>query len=243
MPYGMYISAEGAQAQAQRLQVIANNLANVETAGFKRDVATFQARFAEAIQQGDDYPGSRARERPRRRREDHRHARPTSPPARSADTGIPTDFAINGDGFFQVRGGDGGVYLTRAGNFTLDAAGPAASRRRRPAGARRRRRGEIIDRRLAAVGSACPAAASCRTAPRRPSAWCSPQSLGDLVKVGDNLFRPLGPDAPVRRARARHPPGLPRTIGRQPDARDDGDDRNDARVRSQHASSFNTRTA
>ena len=60
MPYGMYISAEGAQAQAQRLQTIANNLANVDTAGFKRDVASFQARFAEAIQQGADYSGSRS---------------------------------------------------------------------------------------------------------------------------------------------------------------------------------------
>jgi flagellar basal-body rod protein FlgF/flagellar basal-body rod protein FlgG len=46
----MYISAEGAQIQQQRLQVIANNLANMETAGFKRDVPMFQARFAEAIQ-------------------------------------------------------------------------------------------------------------------------------------------------------------------------------------------------
>ena len=40
--------------------VIANNLANVETAGFKRDVAMFQARYAEAIQQGSDYPHSRS---------------------------------------------------------------------------------------------------------------------------------------------------------------------------------------
>ena len=38
MPYGMYISAEGASAQAQRLEVIANNLANADTAGFKQDV-------------------------------------------------------------------------------------------------------------------------------------------------------------------------------------------------------------
>ena len=49
MPYGMYLSAEGAKAQAQRLEFIANNLANVDTPGFKRDVPTFQARFAEAI--------------------------------------------------------------------------------------------------------------------------------------------------------------------------------------------------
>ena len=39
MPYGLYISAEGAQAQAKRLEVIANNLANVDTVGFKRQLA------------------------------------------------------------------------------------------------------------------------------------------------------------------------------------------------------------
>src|SRR4029079_2556808 len=52
MPYGMYISAAAAAAQAQRLEVIANNLANVDPPGFKQDVPTFQARFAEAIQKG-----------------------------------------------------------------------------------------------------------------------------------------------------------------------------------------------
>ncbi len=61
MPYGMYLSAEGAKAQAQRLEFIANNLANVDTPGFKRDVPTFQARFSEAIQRGQDFPGSKSR--------------------------------------------------------------------------------------------------------------------------------------------------------------------------------------
>ena len=37
MAYGMYLSAEGAQAQAKRLEVISNNLANVNTVGFKPD--------------------------------------------------------------------------------------------------------------------------------------------------------------------------------------------------------------
>src|SRR3954466_6456534 len=60
MPYGMYISAEGASAQAQRLEVIANNLANADTAGFKQDVPTFQARFSEAIQRGQAQPGDRS---------------------------------------------------------------------------------------------------------------------------------------------------------------------------------------
>lgn len=33
MPYGLYISAEGAQAQNRRMEVVANNLANVDTVG------------------------------------------------------------------------------------------------------------------------------------------------------------------------------------------------------------------
>ena len=102
--------------------MIANNLANVETPGFKRDVATFQARFAEAIQQGDDSPGSRTQN------DIGGGVKVVDVQTNFADgslrnTKIPTDFAVNGDGFFQVRGRDGVAYLTRAGNFTLDVEG------------------------------------------------------------------------------------------------------------------------
>ena len=122
MPYGLYISAEGAQAQARRLEVIANNLANVETAGFKRDVAAFQARFTEAIQQGLDRPHSRTQN-------DvgggvkMMNVDTDFSSSSLRQTEVPTDFAINGEGFFQVRARDGSVYLTRAGNFTLDPQG------------------------------------------------------------------------------------------------------------------------
>ncbi len=197
MPYGLYISAEGAQAQQRRLEVIANNLANIETAGFKRDVPTFQARFAEAIQQGVDRAGSKSR-----------NDLGGGVKMNGVDTDyssgslrltkIPTDFAINGDGFFQVRGHDGGVYLTRAGNFTLDPQGRLTTQSgglpvldesggeividgTRPweihAG------GQIVqDGAATAVG------------------LVQPRSLGDLVKSGDNLFRPLAPTAPVSEA-------------------------------------------
>ena len=47
----LYTAATGMEALETKLDVIANNMANVETPGFKRDVAMFQARFAEAIQQ------------------------------------------------------------------------------------------------------------------------------------------------------------------------------------------------
>ena len=48
MPYGLYLSAEGAYVQSQRLDVLANNMANVATPGFKRDVALFQVAAAQA---------------------------------------------------------------------------------------------------------------------------------------------------------------------------------------------------
>ena len=43
MIYGLYLSAQGAEAQSLRLDVIANNLANAATSAFKRDLALFQA--------------------------------------------------------------------------------------------------------------------------------------------------------------------------------------------------------
>ncbi len=193
MPYGMYISAEGAQAQAQRLQVIANNLANVETPGFKRDVATFQARFAEAIQRGEDYSGSRT---------ENDLGGGVKIIGTQTDfsnttlrhTGMPTDFAINGDGFFQVRGRDGGTYLTRAGNFTLDAQGRLLTQDDMPVldtgGA-----DIVIDGsqpwELHSGGRIVQDGAATSVGLVRP------QSLGDLVKVGSNMFRPLVPGVQV----------------------------------------------
>src|SRR3982074_417565 len=105
MPYGMYISADGAAAQAQRLEVIANNLANVDTAGFKQDVPLFQARFAEAIQRGQAQAGDRSMN-------DIGGGvkvigvQTDFSPGEMKRTGNDLDFAITGKGFFHVRGDD-----------------------------------------------------------------------------------------------------------------------------------------
>jgi flagellar basal-body rod protein FlgF/flagellar basal-body rod protein FlgG len=190
----MYISAEGAQAQAQRLEVISNNLANVETPGFKRDVPTFQARFAEAIQQGLAQPGSRGADdvgggvKMIETLTDFSRAT-------LRHTKMDADFAINGEGFFQVRGPGGDVLLTRAGNFTIDGQGRLVTQAdnlpvlddggaeivldgTRPfevqSGGRIVQDGEQYALGLATVAS-----------------------LGDLVKVGGNTFRSLGPLTPV----------------------------------------------
>src|SRR5690606_3591898 len=100
MPYGYYISAEGALVQSKRMEVIANNLANVNTPGYKKDFATFQARFAEAIEQGivpermglrEDIGGGVM----------VLETRTDFSPGTMKNTGIPTDLAIEGDAFFE----------------------------------------------------------------------------------------------------------------------------------------------
>lgn len=190
MPYGMYISAEGAAAQAQRLEVIANNLANVDTAGFKQDVPTFQSRFAEAIQQGQATAG------------DH-SINDVGGGVKMIDvltdfsagvyqpTGNQFDFAIDGEGFFHVRGDDGQTYLSRAGNFTLDPAGRLTTQ----SGGR-----PVLDQQGAEITlandvpwSVSPDGFISQAGTLKALGMSRPQSLGDLVKVGNNLFRSLGP--------------------------------------------------
>jgi flagellar basal-body rod protein FlgF len=188
MPYGMYISAEGAQVQQKRLETIANNLANVETAGFKRDVAMFQARFAEAIQQGSDYPHSRTQN-------DIGGGVKIIDVATDfassslRETGIPTDFAVNGEGFFQVRGKDGGVYLTRAGNFTLDARGRLITQSGDLPVLSESGTEIVIDG--ARPWEVYPGGRIMQDGSATSIGLVKPQSLGDLVKTGANLFRPL----------------------------------------------------
>ncbi|QDS98314.1 Flagellar basal-body rod protein FlgG [Adhaeretor mobilis] len=189
----MYISGEGARVQAQRLEVIANNLANVETPGFKRDVPMFQSRFAEAIQDGTDYPGSGSQN------DVGGGVKMISTETDFSRGGIrqtdtPTDFAINGEGFFNVRGGDGQVYLTRAGNFSLDANGRLQTQTNLP----------VLDEGGAEIvidgtrpWSLDSGGRITQEGDSKLLGMTEPQSLGDLVKVGSNLFRSLGPTTPV----------------------------------------------
>ena len=122
----LWTSATGMQAQELNIDVIANNLANVNTSGFKKSRAEFQDLLYESM-------------------------RPAGA-ASSADTTVPTgiqlghgtrpsavqkifnqgdfqntenelDWAIEGDGFFQIELPDGATGYTRAGEFKLDADG------------------------------------------------------------------------------------------------------------------------
>jgi len=190
----MYLSAEGAKVQSQRLEFIANNLANLETPGFKRDVPTFQARFAEAIQQGSDYAGSKSRNDlgggVKMIEVDTDFSTGTL-----RSTEVDTDFAVNGEGFFQVRTPSGETLLTRAGDFHVDAQGRLLTQTGRY---------EVLDDGGGAIKldpeqtwQFLPGGLIDQSGSQVALGLQQPESLGDLVKVGNNAFRPLGPTTPV----------------------------------------------
>ena len=194
MPYGMYLSAEGAKAQAQRLEMIANNLANVNTPGFKRDIPTFQARFAEAIQLGQDSPGSTSNNDIGGGVKLMEVATDFSKTTLRS-TNVPTDMAINGDGFFQVRTQSGEDLLTRAGNFLIDVNGRLMNQTGELA---------VLDDGGGEITldpeqpwEMYPGGVISQGGQRINVGLQIPQSLGDLVKVGANAFRPLGPITPA----------------------------------------------
>jgi flagellar basal-body rod protein FlgF len=122
MYYGLYMSAAGANAQSQKVEVLSNNLANVNTVGFKRELALLQARDSEAIERGMTSRGTGALE-------DigggvRMNATWTDfSPGTMQLTHIPTDMAIDSPNtFFQVQHGQESL-LTRAGNFHVSNEG------------------------------------------------------------------------------------------------------------------------
>ncbi len=111
-----------------KLDVIGNNIANVNTIGFKAGRVMFQDILSQSVA-GVTAPvegtsgGINAKQvglGVAISAIDTLHT-----PGSAMTTNVPTDVRIDGDGFFAVApNADGGTpYLTRAGNFTLDAAG------------------------------------------------------------------------------------------------------------------------
>ncbi len=121
MNYGLYQSAAGVMANSYRQDVIANNLANVETAGYKRDTASFEQRLTEA--QLMRMPGKSnpllenlgGGLRPHVTGTDFTQGDLES-------TGTNLDVAIFGKGYFAVKEGDD-TKLTRDGHLSIDHDG------------------------------------------------------------------------------------------------------------------------
>lgn len=120
---GYYNLTSGMLSQGRRLDVIANNMANVSTAGYKTDTytdSTFREFIISRVGNKDkagsvELGGSSYMLAPSKIYTDYTQGAPE-------ETGLPLDFALEGDGFFAVQTDDGTAY-TRAGNFALDQDG------------------------------------------------------------------------------------------------------------------------
>src|SRR5512143_1589359 len=119
-------AATGMQATSTKIDVIANNIANSDTPGFKASRANFQ----DLLYQLRAQPGVQTSE-------DTATPMPTEvglgvalsntqaifKQGSATPTGNPLDVMIQGDGFFQVELPGGGIGYTRAGNFVRNADG------------------------------------------------------------------------------------------------------------------------
>jgi flagellar basal-body rod protein FlgG len=122
----LHVARTGLDAQNMRMQVIANNLANVNTTGFKRDRASFETLAYQAM----TAPGAASSE-------STKFATGTNlgtgvqingtakiqTQGSLQTTGNPLDMAIQGDGYFQILLPDGRTGYTRDGNFNRSADG------------------------------------------------------------------------------------------------------------------------
>jgi flagellar basal-body rod protein FlgG len=123
-------SASGMIAQQRMIDVIANNLANVNTTGFKRSRVSFEDVLYETVQGGRvvNYQGNSAIG-PVQIGKGVRVAAVLRLHSQGApeETGRPLDLAIEGDGFFQVQRPDGSTAYTRDGSFSLSENGNLVS--------------------------------------------------------------------------------------------------------------------
>ncbi len=124
MDYGLSISASGALTAMYRMDVLANNLANMSTAGFKPDVPVQKQRLVASEQDGGRVPSNTLLERLGGGVHQGITRVSFEQGALTDSTGT-LDLGIQGEGFFVLRerseGSADGLRLTRNGRFTLDS--------------------------------------------------------------------------------------------------------------------------
>ncbi len=120
MMRSLWTAASGMTSQQTAVDVIANNLANVNTTGYKTQTAQFKTLLYQTSQalttsaNGDTKPvGAQVGLGVR-----NSAIATNFTQGNLTSTGLTTDFAIDGDGFFQVQNEDGDVLYTRNGSFT-----------------------------------------------------------------------------------------------------------------------------
>jgi flagellar basal-body rod protein FlgG len=122
----LWVAKTGLEAQQMRMSVVSNNLANVNTTGFKRGRAIFEDLLYQNVlqvggstsQQTESPTGLNLGTGVRVVATDKQFAQ-----GNIQNTNNPLDIAIQGRGFFEILLPDGGQAYTRDGTFQVDADG------------------------------------------------------------------------------------------------------------------------
>ncbi len=126
MNLSLYSAATGMEAQQLNLNAIANNLANVNTPGFKRSKIEFQdLLYQKPRASGSDSGGGNLVPTGVEVGNGARVAATSKvfTQGQLTNTGEKFDIAIQGDGFFEIQRPDGTIGYTRDGSFKLNAQG------------------------------------------------------------------------------------------------------------------------
>ena len=126
MDASLWVSKTGLDAQQTRMNVISNNLANVNTTGFKRDRAVFEDLLYQNIRQAggqttaitQSATGLMLGTGVKINATEKLHAQ-----GNLINSQNPLDVAILGDGYFQIQQQDGTTAYTRDGSFKLSSTG------------------------------------------------------------------------------------------------------------------------
>lgn len=121
MMRSLWTAASGMIAQQTNVDTISNNLANVNTIGYKTEVAEFKTLLYQTIQTKTTSANGEQKPISAQVGLGTRNSSITSKYTNGTftATGNNTDIALNGSGFFALQGIDGEIYYTRNGSFNF----------------------------------------------------------------------------------------------------------------------------
>ena len=191
MNQALWIAKTGLDAQQTRLSVVANNLANVSTTGFKKGRAVFEDLIYQTIRQ----PGAQATQ------EAQLPSGLTLGKGGFVQTENSLDLAIEGRGFFQILMPNGDIGYTRDGGFQINANGEVVMSNGYPL-----QPGIVVPENALAIAIGKDGTVSAQIPGQAESQQLGQIQLADFVNpaglqaMGENLFLETGASGAVQTA-------------------------------------------
>lgn len=120
MQTSMHAGISCMKSNQTKMDVIGNNVANVGTTSFKKSTTNFSDSFSQTVSNKEENKNNKAIAGIGSKVSS---ISKNMVQGNLSNTGIDTDLAIDGEGFFMVDLGNGNTGYTRDGSFTIDAQG------------------------------------------------------------------------------------------------------------------------